>query len=417
MSKGLPRRAHGVLWVGVLISAWAGGCTVRDPVARVREEEDAGPGPGEEDGGPPLPEDWVTYCQGSGPPVLVGSGGAGTTVCSAQVAQQAFPYALCTCETLALSAPLRVDAFHGSQGPYTVGERGGALGVNGNLTSDNVVDVGGALSAEGLIRMGFSLSVGGDLHGSGSLMGNGTFSMAQNARVRGNVEVGSLTVGGRLTVPSESILTGPIQAAEVLRQPVEALSPCGCAPAAQVDIAAFVANHERVNHNADIGLEPSALEGFTGSRTLELPCGRFYLNRIAGQGGLTIVAQGRTALFVGEGVSLGEHLAVQVQGPEAELDLFIGGDVAVTGSLLLGGGAKTPRMRVYIAGAGILTLPVDSAIEGHLYAPQVLLRLSGNAEVFGSVFVRRVEASNTALLHHDLDVLNAAGACVSSSTR
>ncbi|ADO70807.1 DUF7305 domain-containing protein [Stigmatella aurantiaca] len=415
MSKGLSHRVHGALWVGLLINVWAVGCTVRDPVARVREE-DAGPTPGEEDGGPTLPEDWVTYCQGSGPPVLVGHGGTGS-VCSAQVAQQAFAHALCTCETLALNAPLRVDGFHSSQGPYTVGERGGALAVNGNLTSDNVVDVGGALSAEGLIRMGFSLSVGGDLHGSGSLMGNGTFTVAQNAQVRGNVEVGSLKVGGRLTVPSGFVLTGPIQAAEVLRQPVEALSPCDCAPAAQVDIAGFVANHERVNHNADIGLEPSALEGFSGSRTLELPCGRFYLNRIEGQGGLTLVAQGRTALFVGEGVRLGEQLAVEVSGPEAELDLFIGGDVEVTGPLLLGGGTRTPRMRVYIAGTGILTLPVDSAIEGHLYAPQVLLRLSGNAEVFGSVFVRRVEASSTALLHHDLDVLNAAGTCVSSSTR
>ncbi|SEK50992.1 hypothetical protein SAMN05444354_101750 [Stigmatella aurantiaca] len=405
--------------VWLLVGVLAGACTVRDPVAQVRDGEDASvPGEGEEDGGlppPPPPEDWATYCQGSGPPVLVN--GSGPSVCSGVLAQQAFTHAVCACEGLALSAPLRVDAFHGSQGPYTTGEKAGALGVNGDLTSDNVVDVGGAVSAGGLIRMGFSLSVGDSLHGGGALLGNGTFTVAKDAQVRGNVGVGSLTVGGRLTVPAGNTLTGTLQAAEVLRQPVEVPAPCGCAPTGALDIAGLVAHHAQENHNADIGLAPSALEGFTGSRRLELPCGRFYLDRISGEGGLTLVAQGRTALFVGGRVSLGDQLAVEVQGPGAELDLFIAGDVAVTGPLRLGSGTKLPRMRVYIAGPGTLTVEVDSALTGHLYAPQVLLRLSGNADVFGSVLVRRVEASSTALFHHDLDVLHAADACVSSSTR
>jgi hypothetical protein len=374
------------------------------------------PDAGEEDGGipppPPPPEDWATYCQGSGPPVLRGDNG--TSVCSGVLAQQAFANALCACEGLALSAPLRVDGFRGSQGPYTTGEKAGALGVNGELTSDNVVDVGGAVRASGLIRMGFSLAVGDGLHGGGALLGNGTFTVAKDAQVRGNVGVGSLTVGGRLTVPEGSTLTGAIQAAEVVRQPVAVPVPCGCAASGPLDIPALVARHAQENHNADIGLSPSELDGFTGSRRLELPCGRFYLDRISGQGGLTLVAQGRTALFVGDGVSLGEQLQVEVQGAGAELDLFIAGNVSVTGPLRLGGGTKLPRMRVYIAGPGTLTVEVDSALTGHLYAPQVLLRLSGNADVFGSVLVRRVEASSTALIHQDLDVLQAAAACDSS---
>jgi hypothetical protein len=436
---------HGSLGVWLLLGALAGAgaCTVTDPVARVHEgkdasvpdTEDSGPGdggpgdggPGDSgpgdggpgdggtgDGGTPPPEDWVTYCQGSGPPVLVGENVSGPPVCSGELAQRAFAHALCACDGLSLSAPLRVDGFHGTQGPYTTGERAGALGVNGELTSDNVVDVGGALLAGGLIRMGYSLSVGSALHGGGALQGNGTFTVTRDAQVRGNVGVGSLTVGGRLTVPEGSTLSGNIQAAEVLRQPVDVPVPCGCGPTSPVNIAGLVATHAQVNHNADIGLSASALEGFSGSQRLELPCGRFYLDRISGQGGLTLVAQGRTALFVGQGVSLGEHLTVEVQGAGAELDLFIAGDVAVTGPLRLGGGTKLPRMRVYIAGTGTLTVEVDSALAGHLYAPQTLLRLSGNADIFGSVVARRVEASSTALFHHDLDVLRAADACVAS---
>jgi hypothetical protein len=410
---------HGALRV-LLAATLCTGCTRGDLVATIHSRgagtSDAGEDAPREDAGPSdsgtLPDDWSTHCAGQGPPIVVVDAVSGTRVCGGRLAEQTFRQVLCTCEGLALSARMETDAFRGSEGPYLPGGRGGDVGVNGALSANDSVSVGGTLRVGGAggIQLARTLSVGGGLHGGGPLTGStASASVAGDAFVRGDVALASLTVGGRLTVPPEYSL-GPVQAVEVLREPVAPVTPCACDATTQVDIAALIAHHSVDNDNAAIGLDAAALEAISGERTLELPCGRFFLTRIAGTGRATLNVRARTALFLQGGVDLGEGLTVDVQ-PPGELDLFIGGDVTVAGPFVLGSTAMPSRVRVYVTRSSVLALSAGSTLAGNLYAPGAWLSMSGDADVFGSVFVRHLEASGPLRLHYDADVLEAGAGC------
>ncbi|MFP2905174.1 hypothetical protein ACLESD_08975 [Pyxidicoccus sp. 3LFB2] len=414
----------GVPWPGwwlclPLAGALTTGCTQSDLVATLSTRDagasDAGepppPDAGPSDSGTP-PDDWNAWCAGQGPLIVLGATNGGAPTCSGRLAEQTFRQALCTCEGLALGARMETDAFRGSEGPYVPGGQGGDVGVNGGLSANDAISVGGSLRVGGAtgIQLGRTLSVGGALFSSGPLTGNtATASVAEAARVRGDVSLAALTVAGSLTVPPEYTL-GPVQAAEVRREPVAAVTPCACDSASQVDVAALIAHHARDNDNAAIGLDPATLEDLPGARALELPCGRFVLTRISGAGPATLTVRARTALFIQDGVDLDEGLTVDVQ-PPGELDLFIGGSLTVAGPLLLGSTATPSRVRVYVTRSSVLSLSAGSTLAGNLYAPGASLSTSGTAEVFGSVFVRNLEAAAPLRLHYDADVLDAGAGC------
>ncbi|NRD55174.1 hypothetical protein D7Y11_27155 [Corallococcus sp. AB018] len=384
-----------VAWTALL----GAGCTVDDPVATLRSP----------DAGTDVPDEWAAHCEDSGPPLLLGNPAAGPQVCSGQLAQTLFRRAACSCEGLSLSAPFTVDAFRSSAGPYAPGGTGGDVGVNGVLSANDRVTVGGLLQVGG-VQLSSPLTVGGGLDSNGPLSGPGTSAtVTGDARVNGDVGLAALTVGGVLTVPPE-FSPGPAQASELRREPVPAVIPCDCAEGSRFDPAALIAHHTVDNDNAAIGLDPATLTDVTGERVLELPCGRFLLTRIAGPGRATLRIRGRTALFIPGGVDLKEALTVDVQ-PPGELDLFLAGGFIVSGDLTLGSAALPSRVRVYVAGSQALDISAGSTLAGNLYAPQAQLNLSGNAEVFGSLFVRHLEASGAVQVHHDADVLGAGAAC------
>ncbi|WP_426751265.1 DUF7305 domain-containing protein [Myxococcus sp. Y35] len=396
--------------VALALAMSLGGCTRGDLVATVDTPDGGGVGSsvdaGTSDGGEP-PDDWEAYCAGRGPAIFVGE-----HVCSGRLAEQTFRHALCTCEGLALGASFDTDAFRGSVGTYQPGGPGGDVGVNGALSANDAVSVGGSLSVGGSggVQLGRSFQVGASLHSSGPLTGNPSSAfVAGDARVRGDVAWPSLQVGGVLTVP-EGFSLGPAQAAEVRREPVDAVTPCACDEASQVDVSGIIARHARDNDNAAIGLDAAALEGIEGARELVLPCGRFHLTRITGTGRARISIRARTALFIEDIVDLGEGLTVDVQEP-GELDLFLGGAVAVAGPLTIGSTATPSRVRVYVAGSSVLAFSAGSTFAGNLYAPRGVLSLSGEAEVFGSLFVRHVEASGPLRLHYDADIREAGASC------
>jgi len=390
------------------------GCTQGDLVATLHTPDAGGVGTSEDagvsDGGEP-PGGWEAYCAGRGPPIFVGVG-RGASVCSGWLAEQTFQHALCTCDGLALGASFDTDAFRGSQGAYQPGGSGGDVGVNGGLSANDAVSVGGSLwvGGAGGVQLGRSLRVGEVLHSSGPLTGSSaSATVAGDARVRGDVALPLLQVGGVLSVPEGHAL-GPVQAVDIRREPVGPVTPCACDEASQVDVAGLIARHVGDNDNAAIGLDAAALEGVEGERVLVLPCGRFHLTRITGTGRATLSIRARTALFVEDSVDLGEGLTVDVQAP-GELDLFLGGSVAVAGPLTLGSSATPSRVRVYAAGSTVLALSAGSTFAGNLYAPRGTLSLSGGVEVFGSVFVRHVEASGPLRLHYDADIREAGAGC------
>ncbi|MFY2562706.1 DUF7305 domain-containing protein [Corallococcus terminator] len=400
--------------VGWLVAGAA--CTVRDPVAFINTPpNDAGPvasSDGGTTGEDETPDDQAAFCTSTGPLLLVGDSVTGAKVCSGHLAERAFRFALCSCDRLAFSAALTTDAFRSSMGKYVPGGQGGSVATNGGVAANDTLKVGGGLSAGGAdgISLGRGLSVGGGLYSGGPLTGNVSAQVTGNAWVRGDVGLASLTVEGKLAVPAERNMSGTVTALEVLREPVDSVAPCACDDASRVDIRGLIANHAERNHNEAIGLEATSLAGFNGERTLELPCGRFFLTGIEGQGRLNLVVRERTALFVRGDVVIGERLSVDVV-PPGELDLFIGGDVTVAGQLLLGSVDAPARVRVYSAGTGTLGISAGSVIAGNFYAPAATMTLSGNAEVYGSLFVRHIESSGALGLHYDADVLALGSAC------
>jgi hypothetical protein len=389
-----------------LAAALAAGCAARDVVASAT----AGPA-----GGTP-----AGYCAGSGPPILVGDGitvgdvdGTPDDVCTGTVAVRTFVHALCTCEGYATSTRLTTDSFDSAAGPYVPGGTAAPVGLDGELQTNDQVDVGGDLTVAGAA----GASLGADLHVARALavggpLGTGVAVTAgADARIAGDVDLASLDVAGTLTVPAAATLGGAVTAGQTVRAPVTVDPPCACAPSDLVDIPAFVSAHRTDNQDALIGLAPDRLTGYSGDVSLDLPCGIYYLGPVSGDGALDLRITGRVALLVDGDVSLQAPFTVELATDDAELDLMIGGTFGSTDTITMGRADHPARARVYIGGSDTIDLSGDSQVAANLYAPMAPLAVSGGATVYGSLFVRRLDQAAPVTIHYDVDVLRADVAC------
>jgi len=339
------------------------------------------------------------FCEGGGPLVLVGDG---RLSCSGAVAQTTFRYAICTCEGMALSAPVTTDAFDSREGPYTSGEGGGSVGTNGRFDASADVDVGGGLDVggSGLLFGSTDLRVRARLQSAGPLNGDGLLAVGGDASVNGDLRVEDLFVGGTVRVPADAVVEarGIDEAPRRASGSVTVAPPCDCAAERLLDIAALVAAHASVNDNDSAGLSPDALTGLTGDARVTLPCGRYHVDRIDGEA-LTLEATGRVALFVAGDLALGE-LVIEL-APGAEVDLFIAGNVLGQARWTLGDVSQPANARIYVGGDGTLELAGGATFAGNVYAPRAELVTPAAVEVFGSLFARRIAASGPLTVHYD----------------
>lgn len=386
------------------------GCAQED-IAAILPSEGGGADAGTViDGGTTGEED---FCAGSGPVLLVGDS-SGSDVCGSAVAERTFRFALCSCEGYTSSHALQSDSFDSRLGPYVPGGRGGSVGVNGRIAAAGPLTVGGSLwagHADG-IQAGAAgtLEVAGELRSAGPIASEAPVRVDHDAWVGGRVQAPDLFVGGTLHLPSGAAVdvAGSTAIGTTTREPVSVSAPCDCG--ALVDIAGYVARHESDNDDPSVGLDPKDLENLSGPTRLELGCGRFYVDRIGGDGALTLAVTGRAALFVGGDVALQNQLIVEV-APGGELDLFVAGIIVSSERLILGSPDRPARVRLYVGGTGTLQLSGGALVAGNLYAPRAELTTSAAVEVFGSLFVRRVAASAELTIHYDTAVLSAADDC------
>ncbi len=365
------------------------------------------------DGGEP------SYCQGSGPPILVGDGitigesdGHQDDVCTGTVAVRTFEKALCTCEDYVTSTRLVTDSFDGAVAPYAPGGTSGNVGVDGAVQTNDVVTVGGDLAIVGAAALGRDLDVTGAA-AIGSDLGTGvTVSVGGDAQVGGNIDLAALDVGGTLTVPAgRTISAGSITTGATTRAPVTVDPPCACGDADLVDIAEFVKDNRDGNQDALIGLAPDRLTGYSGAVTLDLPCGTYYVGPVHGDGPLTIRATGRAVLLVDGDLAMTQPLTIELAGADAELDLMIGGLLTSNDVIVAGDPTHPSRTRLYVGGNGQILLSGGSQLAAEFYAPRAALELSGGATVFGSLFVRRLDQSAPVTIHYDVDVRRADTGC------
>jgi hypothetical protein len=357
----------------------------------------------------------IELCDG---PVLV----AGTSgeICGASVAESVFRFALCSCEDYVASSALTTDSFDSRIGPWVAGGTGGSVGIDRHPNFGGPVVIGGSLwvADPGGLQAGAagSIDVAGELRSDGQLLSEASVRVDRDAWIGGRVMARDLYVGGTLRYPPNEPLdvAGTEQVAATERVEVSVAPPCDCSAGQIVDVAAFVARHASNNDNASIGLDAGALGNLAGPSRLELPCGRFYLDRIGGAGALTISVRGRAALFVDGDISLESTLIVEVI-PGGELDLFVSGALVAQERFTIGSPDRPARARLYFGTTGSLQISGGALIAANVYAPTAELSASAPIEVFGSLFVRRLNTSADLTIHYDAAILTAAADCPAPS--
>ncbi|MFO0651201.1 MAG: hypothetical protein U0326_33565 [Polyangiales bacterium] len=356
------------------------------------------------------------FCMGAGPPVVVGDRVTMSTRCIGRIAEAVFRHAICTCTDLGLAGYLQTDSFDSGAAMMTSGEHGGAVGINGGLSLVGVMRLGDALTMSGTtpLRLVGAHTVRGDLSLQGDLQVVGTLDVERNARVRGGLlALGPFHVRGDLTTPPGSLPIGGISVDGSRRTaPVDVAPPCACRASEIFDVAGAVSEASTHNDNAAAGFRSDVFNAVVGEARVELPCGRFYVDRIAGLGAITLSVQGRTALFVGGDFDLGGYFNVSL-GAAGELDVFVAGSILGAGYLRMGRVSRPSKVRFYIGGDRGFTLAGVAGFQGNVYAPRAPVTIAGFNEMRGSLFAGRVATAGDLTIHYDRSVLRAGEDCPS----
>jgi hypothetical protein len=331
--------------------------------------------------------------------------------CAGDVAEETFRWALCACSRTRLQGGLYTDAFDSSQGPYVPGVLGGGVGVNNELTCTASFDVGGAVwvGANNELSLQSTSKVHLDLNVGGRASLNGRVDVLEDANIGGRIITGGspVHVQGTLTVP-EGISIGSTQYGNLVRAPVTVPNPCKCEPDEIIPIAALVNHRRDHNDNALIGLAANALVGST-IRRLDLPCGSYYLSGINAPDDITIVAHGRTALYIGGDVSA-KRLVIQAS-PDAELDVHIVGNLQITQGFTFGNPHFPAATRLYLGGTGGLQVTQNVDIGGFVYSYPGRIHITDNVTIYGGVFANEVTVTQSLRIHYDRQILRAGESC------
>lgn len=349
-------------------------------------------------------------CEGGGPPVQFDWDGVQDR-CSGEVAEAAFRWAMCSCSSTSLTGGLKTDAFDSLQGPYVPGALGGGVGINGSLKSTQAFDIGGSLwvgdTSDGALNAHGTVHIDMRVGGRASITGG--LDVGGDAAV-GSYNAGGSTfaVGGTLTVPADGAMGGNSTYQVLERAPVQVPMPCACEEEQIIPIAAMIEGRRTDNDNALIDLDADALRAGSTVRRLDLPCGSYFLRGIDSGGDLTIMAHGRTALYI-QGNVKAQRLTIKAM-PGAELDVFIDGDVH-TGGLVFGSQHYPAATRLYLGGDEGLIITQGVDIGGFVYAYPGAMHFTSNVEVFGGVFGNQISVTQPLAVHYDRQIQRVGDSC------
>ncbi|MEZ4269818.1 MAG: hypothetical protein R3F39_25955, partial [Myxococcota bacterium] len=350
-------------------------------------------------------------CDGFGPPIVVPTPGG--DVCLSETAQVSFTWGLCSCAEVALSNQITTDAYDSTQGGYAPGGVGGGVGVRGKFSTSNKVAIGGTLwvSGSGGAQLGNTNDIAVNLHVGGPLATGGASTVGGDAWVVGTVTANqSLAIQGTLHHTQAAAINGPVTHGALVKEAVSVASPCPCEPEDLVPVVAIVAAHTTDNDNATIGLSADALINPSGPVSLTLPCGRYYLSGIKSSQDISIVATGRTALFIDGVIETSGKLQI-TPSPTGELDVLIAGKLDLSNELRLGSPAFPALLRVYVGSTEGITLSNKLTVGAFVYAAAGPVRLSNQLDLYGGLVVGSLDASNKLQIHYDRAVLQSGSAC------
>jgi len=359
------------------------------------------------------------FCAGTGTVVNIEQNGIRADVCTGRIAERLFRFALCSCTNVSGVGGLITDSFNSGSGSYQSGQAGGAVGTNGNLIAAGTTRIGGTLISAGAAPMSFvaNQEIQGDFQTNADLTFAGSLHVYRDAWVRGQVQgVGSAVVERDLHYGKDVFVInafGMTIGGQKIQEDFTVSEPCPCNSEHLLDVPAIVEQVKQNNDNAEARLDPDALSPVLTVQTIELPCGRFFLESVSIVGHVTLKIEQRTALFVGGDFTVGGSFYVDV-GPEGELDLFIGGNLRTVGSTSFGDKNRPAASRIYVggrSGLGDITLAGLNDFVGNLYAPTASVRTVGLLNIYGAVFGREFISGGTTFIHYDRSILDVGNDC------
>lgn len=355
-------------------------------------------------------------CEGGDEYVPIATG-TNTPLCSGQLAEQTFRFALCSCSDVSILGGLYTGSFDSAEASLEDEDNvGGAVGVNSELLVLGNVAIGGTAiqtGADGVTLYG-ATAVRGDLKVAGNLSFERSLSVDRDAVVGGDlVAMADATIGrdlylggemtnGERVSPSGALVTGAVDVA----------APCACGDDEIIDVAAIVDAAETDNRNDIVGLEAGSLEVIDTYVDVTLPCGRYYLTAIGGAGRLTLHIDGPVAVFIGGNFDLFGDLDLDL-GENGTLDIFVAGNLELTGLNDFWDITQPSKVRFYVGGDEDLYLTNVSGF--NLYAPRAHVVLASATVVLGSVFAGDFLSMDDTIIHYDRDVLREGARCDSGT--
>jgi hypothetical protein len=404
-------------WLSSLAGALLLACQLPDDPIATRLPSVAGGGSPSTGGGSSTPTAGEgPACVGFAPTISNAGGAQSQTTCAGWLARRAFSHAVCSCGNLDVLAVLASDAVDSELEGGADERKGAAIGVNGDYGGGEYVRVDGSLTISGTASTASrgGIDVAGDLRLAGPVSAAGPIFVGRDAWLLGATSSLSLaTVRRDLHLGPKGSVTalGAVAVgAKTTNESFEIAPPCACGEGELIDIGEVVRQGMTQNDNGRIGLALDALSNVSSPTELTLSCGRFALNRISGGGEIALHVAGRVLLVVDGDVDAGRRFSLEL-GPGASLDVFIRGNLAVSGESLIGDNAHPAATRIYVLGSREIALPGTARFSANLYAPLAPLTVLALGDVYGAALGASIQSLGPLLAHYDRAVLRADDDC------
>ena len=352
-------------------------------------------------------------CADGGPPVDVDVDDGDR--CTGNLARTVFRWAICSCDGLDFDNRLETDAYDSQLGRYRPGGLGGSVGTNGALESANEIDVRGTVwaSGDGGTTLANSGKIHQQLHSGGDAIFRNTSEILKDAWVEGDVEGQNGTEFAQtLHVNQNATVSDGTDYGKLERTNVDVAQACErCGAADRIPVGEIVSAHAGSNNDNDaIGLEADALASQSQSTVLVLPCGEYYLSEIDIENKTTILAEGRTAIYVDGDIEVANSLTIKPTAT-GELDVFVSGNVRFQNKAQIGDPAYPASTRFYVGGDEGWKMANSGLVGAYIYAVPGGIDADNKVDLYGGIYTQTLTAANTVAIHYDRGVLDAGDDC------
>ncbi len=345
----------------------------------------------------------VGFCDGEGGILLPGDL---NDMCTADLGKKTFLFAVCSCAGLTANNVLKTDSYDSEMMMNMMTKTGGSVGVNGAYSASSQNDIGGTLWVDGPIQTFNSHMVAQDVQCGGDYSATSPSNVGDDMYVEGNLLAVNkvVTIGGDLHIAAGKSTVGANVLGKIIKEPVLVKTPCDCND--PIDVAAIVAGYKLDNDNLANAIEPDQLIGNPLPEVLELPCGRFYFDAITPNNSLTIKLTGRTVLAIAGDVVIPGPFILEL-GPDAELDLFVAGNVTLNNTATIGDTKRAAATRIYVQQS--FKFSSNFVLGANLYQPNAMFTANNMAEIWGSLFVGGLTLASPFTVHYDQAILDLNG--------